>query len=315
MQDNRKNLPSLGSFATFEVAAKHLSFTHAARELNVTQAAVSQQIRYLESTLELPLFIRKASAIELTEEGRKLLKGVTSGLDSISIAISNIRTQSQSNTVTISTTNASAQLWLYPIVKRFNRIYPNVDVIILGSDRDESIQNFGEVDIAMICGNERCDPSENIILLFPEVVKPVCSPAFLSLHGPFKDKSSLLDTSLLHLHKRHWTANMIDWAPLAWPKWFGDKIIDQRENIPGFQTNSYTLLVEAAKEGEGILLGFQHLISKQLEDGTLSIAFDHALRSGRSYYLQRKSSKQSESIHVDSFMEFLLTERDKMEIW
>ena len=87
LRSNKKNLPSLGSFATFEVAAKHLSFTAAARELNVSQTAISQHIRYLERALELSLFVRKHNSLELTPQGSQLLKCVSEGLGSISSGV------------------------------------------------------------------------------------------------------------------------------------------------------------------------------------------------------------------------------------
>lgn len=313
---SRKHLPSLRSLATFEIAAKHLSFTLAAKELNVTQAAVSQQIRYLEDALEQTLFIRRSGSIELTPEGVELLSGVTAGLDRICSSVSDIRHSNLTNTVTVASTNAAAQLWLYPLVKKYRKIAPETEIVILGSDRDESIQNYEEVDIALICGNERSMDSEKLLRLFPEVVKPVCSPEFLKEQGPFETIESLFKTDLLHLHKRHWTANAIDWPPLTWQKWFGDEIVDEDVVLPGFQTNSYVLLTEAAKDGEGVMLGFQHLVESSLADGSLCIAFDRSLSSGRDYFLQKKvAAHHIQTDHVDDFISFILAETEKKAVW
>ena len=80
-----RQLPNLGALATFEVAAKHLSFTQAARELSLTQGAISQQMRQLEEALGTPLFIRKHNALELTSRGAELFEAVSAGLDLIGV--------------------------------------------------------------------------------------------------------------------------------------------------------------------------------------------------------------------------------------
>ena len=91
----RRHLPSLGALATFEVAAKHLSFTTAAKELNITQGAVSQQIRLLERALEVPLFVRLHNALELTPAGSELFAAVAEGLDAISAGVGLLRPETQ----------------------------------------------------------------------------------------------------------------------------------------------------------------------------------------------------------------------------
>lgn len=315
MVSKRQNLPSLGSFATFEVAAKHLSFTLAAGELNVTQAAVSQQIRYLETSLGHSLFFRKPGGLELTDEGRELLRGVTNGLDCFSLAVSSIQNKTLSRKVTIAGTNSAAQLWLYPLARQYMAANPDVDIIILGSDRDESMFNFQEVDIALVFGARQSSAANDLEFLYPEVVKPVCSPSFLAGSGPFESREALLECPLLHLHTTHWTANAIDWTPQTWNKWFGIDIVDEQETLPGFKTNSYALLIDLAKNGEGIVLGFQHLVAENLQSGSLCVAHDHALPSGRNIYLQKKRSRQASSDHVDSVFRFMVEESASLEFW
>ena len=120
----RRHLPSLGSFATFEVAAKHLSFTLAASELNVTQAAISQHIRGLEKALGCKLFLRKHNAIELTSEGETLLEAVTSGLDRLSDAIGQLGRGDENATVTIAGTYAGASHYLKPMADAYRALHP-----------------------------------------------------------------------------------------------------------------------------------------------------------------------------------------------
>lgn len=112
----RRHLPSLGALATFEVAAKHLSFTLAAKELNITQGAVSQQIRLLEKALEIELFVRRHNALDLTPAGIDLFAAVAAGLDTISAGVGLLQPQGQPETVTISATNGMASFWLKPLI-------------------------------------------------------------------------------------------------------------------------------------------------------------------------------------------------------
>ena len=313
MRLSRRHLPSLKSLATFEVAAKHLSFTLAAKELHVTQAAVSQHIRYLEEMLEVSLFNRSQNALELSREGEELLRAVTGGLNTISSGVASIRDPGFSHTVTIASTNASAQLWLYPLVEQYQALAPDTQVTILASDRDDSIQNFTEVDVVMLCGIERSRSAARPIPLFEEIVKPVCSPDYLADRGHFADASSMLEADLLHLHKRHWTANAIDWRPITWQKWFWPDSTEERDLL-GFQTNSYVLLHDVALQGRGVMLGFQHLSHHAIENGKLCVAYDQKLSSGRAFYLQKRQPDRREK-HIDDFVDFIVGEVDKSAPW
>lgn len=146
----RRHLPSLNSFATFEVAAKHLSFTIAAAELNVTQAAVSQKIKYLERSLEQQLFVRRHTSLELTNEGKNLLQAISEGLNLISSAVAEIKHLPKSSTITCSATVAVAQHWLKPIIDDFTELYPECQFVVLASDEDDTLRNFDEVDLSII---------------------------------------------------------------------------------------------------------------------------------------------------------------------
>lgn len=281
----RRHLPSLGAFATFEVAAKHLSFTLAAKELNVTQGAVSQQIRLLETALETPLFIRKHNALELTEEGKSLFASVTVGLDAIAEAVAAISGGDEPQQVTVSATDGMARFWLKPLIDSFRVIHPEVGFIVLASDADDTLRNYAQVDIALICGNDRCEVGEQVHFLFPELAQPVCSPAYLAAHGPFEAVDSFNQANLLHLHDSHWSADAIGWQPLGWTEWFRAQGGVWGKGPSSLITNKVGLLIDAALAGEGVMLGWHHMVRHAIAAGDLVFAHPGTIGAGRGNFL------------------------------
>ncbi len=302
----RRYLPSLGAFATFEVAAKHLSFTLAAKELNVTQGAVSQQIRLLERALETELFTRKHNALELTPEGASLYAAVTAGLDTISAAVSVLTGEEESQTVTISATDGMASLWLKPLIDSFRVTHPEVGFVILASDNDDAMRNYSEVDIAFLCGNERCEVGEELHFLFPEIAQPVCSPAFLARHGPFETAASLSQVNLLHLHDRHWSADAIGWQPLGWAEWFRAQGVDWAGAPFSLSTNKVGMLMDAAIAGEGVMLGWHHMIEAPMARAELVFAHPAPVTAGRGNFLNSRQ-KAMKRPQVAGFVEHVLS--------
>lgn len=293
----RRYLPSLGSFATFEVAAKHLSFTLAARELNVTQGAISQQIRQLERALGVDLFLRKHNLLELTPEGVSLYAAITDGLDTISAAVSVITRDEGPETITISATDGMARFWLKPLIDSFRQSNPDVGFVVLASDADDTLRNYAEVDLSILCGNERCEVGEKLHFLFPEVAQPVCTPAFLQAQGPFPDPDSLNGANLLHLHDRHWSADAIGWQPLGWKEWFQAQGASWVRAPSSLSTNKVNLLMDAALADEGLMLGWLHMVQPLIKAGRLVFAHPGQLSVGRGNFLNcRQKSLQRPAV-------------------
>ena len=283
---NRRQMPNLGTLATFEVAAKHLSFTLAARELNITQGAVSQQIRQLEETLATQLFVRKHNALELTSHGVDLFAAVSSGLDRIGAGLGQLQWQAVPQVVTVSATDALASLWLKPLIRSFREANPEARFTVLASDEDDALSRHAEVDIALLCGNERFEIGDELHLMYPEVAQPVCSPAHLAAHGPFADAESLMGTPLLHLHERHWSSGAVRWHPLGWAEWFAAQGLVWDRATPVFSTNKVVLLTEAALAGEGVMLGIHNLVAGHIASGALVFAHPAQITSGRSNFMR-----------------------------
>lgn len=301
----RRHLPSLGALATFEVAAKHLSFTLAARELNITQGAVSQQIRLLEKALEADLFLRKHNALELTPAGSDLFAAVSAGLDTISAGVGLLQPETQPETVTISATNGMAAYWLKPLIDSFRADHPTVGFVILASDEDDTMRNYSGVDLSLLCGNERCEVGEELHFLFPEAAQPVCAPGYLATHGPFADADSLNRANLLHLHERHWSADAIGWQPLGWEEWFRAQGSRCERGPFSLSTNKVALLIEAALAGEGVMLGWQHMVARYLAQGRLVLAHPAPITAGRGNFLRCQTAALQRPA-VARFVEHLL---------
>lgn len=308
----RRYLPSLGAFATFEVAAKHLSFTLAGNELNVTQAAISQQIRGLEKALGIVLFVRKHNSLELTASGQTILAAVSSGLDRLCEAIESLRQPEERPVITCSGTNGAITYWFKRYVDRFRQLHPEARFVLLASDEDDTLRNFDEVDISLICGNERCDVGETLHYVFPEIVEPVCSPEYLRLHGPFTDPASLANAELLTLHPKHWSSEAIGWFPITWSDWFSSRGIEAPDRQPCVVSNNYPLLLDAAVEGQGVVLGWHHLVRPLVASGKLRTLFDAPLRVDRGNYLKvNKSSRDKPG--VQEFIDFILADLAQTE--
>lgn len=301
----RRYLPSLGSFATFEVAAKHLSFTLAAKELNVTQGAVSQQIRLLERALDTALFVRKHNALELTAEGASLHSAVTAGLDTISAAVSVLTGDEGPQTVTVSATDAMALFWLQPLMDSFRAQHPEIGFVVLASDADDTLRNYSEVDISFLCGNERCEVGEELHFLFQEIAQPVCTPTFLAEHGPFDEADALNRVNLLHLHDRHWSADAIGWQPLGWAEWFRAQGAEWNKAPSTLSTNKVSLLMNAALRGEGVMLGWHHMVQALIGQGRLAFAHPAPITAGRGNFLNCKQ-KSLKRPGVAAFVEHVL---------
>lgn len=301
----RRRLPSLGALATFEVAAKHLSFTLAAKELNITQGAVSQQIRLLERALDTDLFIRKHNALDLTEAGNELFAAVEAGLDTISAGVGQLQLDASPQTVTISATDALAAYWLKPLIDSFRIDHPLVSFVVLASDEDAALSNYSGIDIALLCGNERFEVGDELHLMYPEVAQPVCTPAYLAAHGPFPDADSLNRTNLLHLHDRHWSAGAIQWHPLGWEEWFRAQGARLQRNPSSLSTNKVTLLTEACLAGEGVMLGIQNLVRGHIESGALVHAHPATITSGRANFMKCHAAARERPV-VARFVDHLL---------
>ncbi|MDN3557926.1 choline sulfate utilization transcriptional regulator [Halomonas maura] len=258
----------------FESAARHLSFTAAAKELRSTQSAVSQQVRALEEQLGLRLFDRVYRGVRLTEPGQALFGAVQEGFATIENTIDRLQRRHRNPRLNILTDFSLASYWLLPRLPDFRHRHPHIDVRIMTNQGVFDWQGQ-EVDIAIVFSDQR--GLERGTRLLDEEVFPVCSAGFLDQHGPIGDLAGLGEVPLLTL-----TADQGQrW--LDWPGYF-EHLGGQAHLAPSeLIFNNYPLLVQAAIAGQGVALGWRGLVDDLLERGMLVGLEALSLKSDNGY--------------------------------
>ncbi len=295
-----RNLPALNLLATFEVAARRLSFTEAAIELCVTQSAVSRQVKLLEEQIGVPLFRRLHRALELTHEGQKLLTTVTLNIKDLQACIAEIRADHGMPQITVATSVSFAYFWLMPRLASFSEAYPQVDIRILATDQaiDPSKES---ADIAVHYGNGKW-PELSADLLFGERVYPVCSPAYLKAAGELRSPSDLLDQTLLHLY-----GGGAIWGGVDWSAMLKANGADGQPARPGIRMNNYPMIIQAVLAGRGVALGWSYITDEMVARGLLVNPLDISLATENGYYLVA-SRETSHADYVNAFCRWILAE-------
>ncbi|MBU1284536.1 MAG: LysR family transcriptional regulator [Gammaproteobacteria bacterium] len=285
---------SLDVLRVFESAARQLSFTAAASELGTSQPAISQQIKRLEQQLTTRLFDRVYRGIVLTDAGELLLRYVQDGLQSLDAGLLAVTAQQQHEVLQVATDFAFAAYWLMPRLQRFHQLHPEVDVSLITSERDQGALS-AEIDVAINFGDGRFKNAE-AQLMFREEVFPVCSPQLLkgcTLHLP---PAALASLPLLHLRPEN-RSRWFDWAGLF-------RAFDLLETpSPGsLRFDNYTLLIQAAIAGQGVAIGWRHLVDELLVQNLLCRLGDEVAQSDMGYYLvlpERKRRQRLTQVFVD----------------
>ncbi|MBB3138410.1 DNA-binding transcriptional LysR family regulator [Rhizobium pisi] len=251
----RKRLPSLTALVTLEAVLRRKSFTLAASELGVTQAAVSRQIAALEEELGQPLFLRKHRAIEPTAACVSLGATLAKSFADIAESVEAIQSRGQ-DVVTIGATVAFSSFWLLPRLAEFRRANPGILVRVISQDSPIALDD-GEIDVAIRYGMPPFSDG-TVIASRGDVICPVCSPDYLKRRGdgPLGDADEFIET------------DVVDRSWYSWSQWFsltGAHV----EFKPSLRFNHYTETIAAARAGQGIALGWRMLIGTFLEDGTL----------------------------------------------
>lgn len=270
-------LPPLQPLRAFEAAARLASFTRAAAELNITQGAVSRQVHNLEDRLGVRLFRRAEGGIALTPVGQRYRQAVREALDRIAGATAELSMRSGLGPVTIGATSALASLWLMPRLNAFRQQEPDLAIRVLASDHD---LDAATSDVDLLITYVRNPPAdESGSPLFKEVVFPVCAPDYLAAADVPTDPADLLARTLLVLDDDH-----PDW--IGWDTWFARQGVVYREPQRSIRINSYPMLLQAAAAGQGIALGWQHLVDDLLTAGNLIALPVEPLATEGMFYLR-----------------------------
>jgi LysR family glycine cleavage system transcriptional activator len=268
-------LPSLNGLRAFEAAARHLSFTVAASELNVTQTAISHQIRRLEQELGVRLFIRQNRALALTPEARDYLPGIRAAFNDLRLATDRLRRRDNDHVLTVSTLASLAAKWLLPRLSAFQEAHPAIDVRITTST---SLVDFksGDVDAAIRYGRGQW-PGLRADWLMADQLFPVCSPALLTGDRPLRRPEDLANRTLLHSSGGYDD----DWRLWLTAAGLPANISKQ----PGLTFDLILVTVQAAIDGLGVAMGRTSYVEADIAKGRLVVPFKITLPADAGFYL------------------------------
>lgn len=289
------SLPSLSALAAFEAAARHLSLTKAAEELNVTTGAVSRSVRMLEEELGSPLFVRRHRAVELTREGETLAAALRESFERMAATFRQIKSFGRQANVTIGSTMAMAHLWLMPRMGAFWNRNPDIVVDHVISDHPRGLDR-PDVDLRIRYGDGEW-PDEQSAKLYDDRIFPVASPAFAKAYS-VSSVSDLMQLQLLSVEG-------IDWTWTTWGEFLSAiGHPDRRVNVRRF--NSYVIALQAARSGQGVALGWESLVAPLIEAGNLVRVTKTEIAAPQSYFVTW-SARRPLSPHAAMLRDWLLS--------
>ena len=285
-------LPPLNALRAFEASARQLSFTRAAEELFVTQAAISHQIKALEDNLGIKLFMRKNRSLLLTEEGQSYYLDIKDVFNALHDATERLLARGEKGAITVSLQPSFAIQWLVPRLNTFSLLHPDIDVRIKAVDQPENSLTE-DVDLAIYYGRGRWK-GIHAEQLHTEYLIPVCSPLLLAGNKPLDKIEDLANHTLLH-----------DTSRRDWKRWF--KHVDVRGgNVNHGPIFSHSAMVlQAAIHGQGVALAHSVLAKPDIDSGRLVCPFKDVLISKNSYYIVCRE-QQLELGKITAFREWVL---------
>lgn len=282
MHDLRKLVSSANLLYTFEAAARHESFTLAARELNVTPAAVSHAIRQFEDGIGLKLFDRQHKRVTVTQEGAKLFRNVSQALDRVLQTINDLKSETGKSPVRLYVSITVATHWLLPRLARIREALPLFDLRLYTSDKLLELPDDG-MSIA-ITGGRGTWPGCHVWLFAKETIFPVCSPKYLRTSSPLKHLKDLRNHRLIHLDDTLHEG-------ITWRDWFDKFRVPQPKDNHKFVYNNYILVLQATLAAEGIALGWQHVVGDLVKQGDLIRPLKEQMSSGVDVYIVARKGR------------------------
>lgn len=310
----RRKLPPLPAIRSFEAAARHRSFTLAAAELNVTQGAVSLQVRKLEEFLGKKLFLRLTRRIELSDDGMEYYSVCRAILAELEQATERLMARNGRDMLTVSTIPTISVLWLMPRLADFATHHPHIEVRVVSDIRPVDLHRDG-VDAAIRVGplpGRRYAPEQPAIdltllkrwegiqadYLFDDVLVPVMSKTLFEKHGPVTGPEDLLRFPLIHTTSR----------PNAWRDWLAAHNVRLPTTPSSLECGHFYVSMRAAHEGRGVAIIPEVLLDGYPGARDMIVPVDASKRvpsAGEYYLLTRESSLQSTA--VQHFREWVLS--------
>jgi LysR family transcriptional regulator, glycine cleavage system transcriptional activator len=287
-------LPSLNGLRAFEAAARHLSFTRAAAELNVTQTAISHQIRRLEEQIGIRLFERRNRALALTREAQDYLPSIRTAFEDLRRATARLRRPERDGLLTVSTTASLAAKWLVTRVAAFQDANPGIEIRITTSAHLVDFQRE-EIDMAVRYGRGSW-PGLRAQWLMAEDIFPVCSPSLLHGDKPLRRPEDLAHHTLLHA-----TVSREDWQ--LWLTAAGQPV--SLATRRGMSFDQSFMAIQAAVEGLGIALGRTRFVEADIAAGRLVMPLDVVLPADAGFYIVAPE-QTADAPKIASFREWLI---------
>lgn len=290
----RRRLPSLNALRAFEAAARQESLTKAANELCVTQGAVSQQVKGLETELGVRLFRRERQRLVITDAGRTYLEVVRDAFDRLAMGTEHLLQRQKSGTLTITTSPNFAAKWLVHRLRRFSEAHPGIDLRVSASIQHVDFARE-DIDLAIRHGDGQW-PGMHVTQLCTEELFPVCSPRLLSGRSAFRSVRDIKHHTLLHTNSTN------DWANLL-----------KRINVDGIDLergivfNQASLAIDAAVNGQGIALARTALASWDIISGRLVRPFPQTLEAPYAFWIVCPKST-ADLPKISTFRNWLLQE-------
>ena len=288
-------LPSLNGLRAFEAAARHLSFTQAASELNVPQTAISHQIKRLEEELGVRLFVRQNRALTLTPQAVDYLPGIRAAFNDLRLATDRLLRKDEDHVLTVSTLASLAAKWLLPRLSAFQEAHPGIDVRITTS---ASFVDFhrDNVDAGIRYGRGQW-PGVRAEWLMADEMFPVCSPTLSNGNKPLKCPEDLRDHVLLHTSN----ANSDDWRLWLTAAGLPTNISKQ----PDVTFDLIFMTVQAAIDGIGVAMGRTAYVQDDIAKGRLVVPFKITLPTDAGFYLVSPQGR-ADSPKLSAFRQWLI---------
>jgi LysR family transcriptional regulator, glycine cleavage system transcriptional activator len=282
-------MPALNALKAFEAAGTTGSLTRAADLLNVTQSAVSSQVRQLEEQLGETLFSRRHQHLELTPAGRLLLRALQQSFDKIELTVRTIQQESDANRLRINVPPTFAARWLLPRLPRLREQFPQLELTLTTRQQDD-IADSNRLDCAIRFGDGQWDGLDSTLLMHEQHIA-VASPELLARiagDSPI-DRSRFTLLHVLAAENQRY---------LTWQHWLDAAHIEGVDTVGGYEFDLLDLSIRAAIDGLGITIADRHMIDRELASGALRQVLDVQVEGRRSYWFvvrpeQRASSAQA----------------------
>ncbi|WP_394209436.1 LysR family transcriptional regulator [Enterovibrio calviensis] len=292
----KKRLPPLNWLRSFEAAARHLSFTHASQELHITQAAMSQHIKGLESQLGTALFVRLPRGLELTDAGSAYMPVVHESIEKLSEVTEELFGQGRTKLLNIRVNMVFFIHWLAPRLQGFTDSHPEVNLKITSNIWVNNRSGSSDCDLEITHGNGRW-PHLNARRLTWDTLYPVCSKQYAETLPSGFAPTALLNEKLLHV---------IGYED-GWGHWFTSMGLPYAEFVHGSQFDTLVNALEVSVNHGGIALGRSSLVKRYINEGKLVRLFETEIATREAFYLVNSNSTILHS-HAQLFIDWILTE-------